>query len=918
MAPPSPPNPALAAAPDALFTPRKEFKQNQRIASEFSLLTLSGPHFVRLYNFPSTVTSAIRRLFTQHSLITTFREDAQQRFYEFTLEGKPWANSKSIKSEKLIVDIFATVLHFGYAFLSTIDYGREQDDRIILAFSKPMIYPVSSIVPLNNASAVSLQQPIRAPFAISFASQTVMRVIGPPLPSTPAVLQAVRSSWPRGVLSDKKVGDATYEFKLKGYKWFQEDTFATDSLQYILGLLEALDQHGFTLLTSLSLVNRSRVKDLWVFTGLADENQSDSPLSTPDRSSLELRRENSPQSYNANRASGNSIVPGHPPGNRSLPSSPLSTVSPTTLSSLKSKTPTPPLAKVKATTSLLRKPSPKKLSHAASASEGSAVPPDQSPRIPPSVMDMTGVGAFKRMSAENQQTPPAVIYATSGRQNGDTSSPGYPFHTMPKPSQMYPTPSILGTPNGRAAPGSRRSSLPVTPSSEKRGPFTPIPPVQLTPQSSRPRRSSTPSILTQPAPPGISVYAPSPISATSSSQQKALGNGNALYHNDGADRDPPAAETPRTATPHLLNPEVFRDSAFSSSTTDRQSYEIPIGWAGNRDDSRTPRDSGERQERQHSLQKEKDRPELERFSTGPLPPGAWSNTPTEEHDVVNHSNSFPLPPTIQEQPSQESDDVDRVMAVMMNNGGQPTPDKTEGMVPMGSPERISPLGDMRKSEAAVMGVVPTPMSSSVEKPARGTPVSTPGAPKERTTPSRKETSGWVMVNIEGKGGATGNRGHQQTQSVATPSSPPTRPPPHGRSSSDSRIPSSRGTSRSPQPFDTAAAPSSMSAAAKAIVIIDAVDAKEQKEQSGTGSAFKRFWGKATGSPNPSASNLKNSKGSSMSVVTSTNASRKKLDSEQVRQSVTRNGAPIVDQSRKRGVPMAKARRSTDKRFSSID
>ncbi|KAJ2918986.1 hypothetical protein MD484_g1380, partial [Candolleomyces efflorescens] len=96
-----------------------------------------------------------------------------------------------------------------------------------------------------------------------------MRVISPPLHLTPAILQAVRGSWPRGVVSEKKVGENCFEFKLKGYKWFQQDNFATDSLQHILSLLSSLDAHSFTLLTSLSLTNRSRVKDLWIFTGPA-------------------------------------------------------------------------------------------------------------------------------------------------------------------------------------------------------------------------------------------------------------------------------------------------------------------------------------------------------------------------------------------------------------------------------------------------------------------------------------------------------------------------------------------------------------------------------------------------------------------------------------------------------------------------
>ena len=59
---------------------------------------------------------------------------------------------------------------------------------------------------------------------------------------------------------------------------FQQDTFATDSLRHILALLTSLNSHSFSLLTSLSLTNRSRVKDLWIFTGPAPER---SPVETP-------------------------------------------------------------------------------------------------------------------------------------------------------------------------------------------------------------------------------------------------------------------------------------------------------------------------------------------------------------------------------------------------------------------------------------------------------------------------------------------------------------------------------------------------------------------------------------------------------------------------------------------------------------
>lgn len=201
------------------FVPRKEFIRDQRVVSSFSLLALSGPNLVRLYSFPLPVISALRRLFDHQNLTVRVREHSPKNFFEFSLNGRPWASPKTIESEKLIVGIMSSVLQCGYSFLSTIEYGREPDDRLAIAFSKRVAMNVlSSSGQSANGSAVTLLQPVRTPFAISFVSPSVLHVIGPPLHSTPAILQAVRGSWPRGVVSEKKLGDAIYQFKLKGYK----------------------------------------------------------------------------------------------------------------------------------------------------------------------------------------------------------------------------------------------------------------------------------------------------------------------------------------------------------------------------------------------------------------------------------------------------------------------------------------------------------------------------------------------------------------------------------------------------------------------------------------------------------------------------------------------------------------------------
>lgn len=119
-----------------------------------------------------------------------------------------------------------------------------------------------------------------------------MRVISPPRDSTPAILQAVRGSWPsRRRESATRHSNSNYvatNVRLSAAHAFtyskvaqlflsgsQEDTFAIDSLQHIMNLLESLNSHAFTLLASLTLSGDSRAKDLWIFTRSSDEPQED-------------------------------------------------------------------------------------------------------------------------------------------------------------------------------------------------------------------------------------------------------------------------------------------------------------------------------------------------------------------------------------------------------------------------------------------------------------------------------------------------------------------------------------------------------------------------------------------------------------------------------------------------------------------
>jgi hypothetical protein len=222
MSPIPPPDPTS-------FVPRREFIRDQRPASTFAILALSGAALLRLYSFSPDVLAALRKHLDEEHLILGSRELIQNNFYELSLDGKPWSNPKTTRSEKLLIEILAVLYRKGHNLLSTLDYGREQDDRIVMAFSRPSNMPLlppqpSSAPPSSNAHSMSKDfvathpQPVKVPFAISFISQSHLRVIAPPLHLTPAILQTVRGSWPRGVVSEKKVAENVYEFKLKGYR----------------------------------------------------------------------------------------------------------------------------------------------------------------------------------------------------------------------------------------------------------------------------------------------------------------------------------------------------------------------------------------------------------------------------------------------------------------------------------------------------------------------------------------------------------------------------------------------------------------------------------------------------------------------------------------------------------------------------
>ncbi|KAH9025864.1 hypothetical protein EDB85DRAFT_2149479 [Lactarius pseudohatsudake] len=506
---------------DSNIVPRREFIRDQHPASSFSILALSGAALLRLYSFPPDAVLALRKHLDSAHLILSSRELIQNNFCELSLDGKPWSNPKSTRTEKLLMDILYVLYRNDYNFLSTLDYGREQDDRLVMAFSRPsslpppppfLAPPLAPYHKKSNDSLTVVPHPTKVPFAISFISQNVLRVIAPPLHLTPAILQTVRGSWPRGVVSEKKVAENVYEFKFKGYGWFQEDTFATDSLRHILSLLSSLDVFGFTLLTSLSLNSRSRFKDLWVFLGLSQTIPTESRPSSPLGTDLKASSDRIRGRRGSYPVPANSTPSSNPRGHTRAASS--NNISSTGPNSSKS--------------GVVRKPAPRAqlpVSVAQSTASNDVIPDPETPtqraeelrmELQSSVgsaVDMTGIGTHKFGHGPQGEADESVYQRMPSRLYGNLHFPG-------TSAPVVKPPQTGGHPRGAQPFGGATRRLDAQPTTREANPHSRSRP---SPQKSASQQSGTP-------------------------------------------------------TPPLLGPGAFRDSAISSNTS--QTLDGPIAWIG--------------------------------------------------------------------------------------------------------------------------------------------------------------------------------------------------------------------------------------------------------------------------------------------------------------------------------------------------
>jgi len=539
---------------------------------------------------------------------------------------------------------------------------------------------------------------------------------------------------------------------------FQEDTFPTDSLRHILSLVGTLDGFGFTLLTSLSLHNnRSRSKDLWIFTGLSQtpspESQSSSPLGS--RTELQV-----PSSDRARERRRSHQAPAHSATATKGPSHTRAATE-SSISPLSQYLSTP--GPISSKSGVVRKPAPRaqlpvSVAHSNASNfnlHDGEIPPARSAPSEElrlelqssvgSAVDMTGIGTQKygrEPDVTLYQQAPSKVYSVS---------PGFTRH--------YPSMSA----------SIMKASQP---SESLQGVQTPL-------------RTETPSPTRE---------------ATTSTLHRS--------------RHPPVKATPQPVTP-LLSPGAFRDSAISSNTS--QTVDIPSTWHG-AGRARTPSGSGARN----------------RDPKENVLPGAWVPASAEAKESKVTGDYF-----------DESNAHSHALRPPLDR-----PEEQE--VKVSVPELVHPKHRLPRSGEATL--VSEPSRADIDR-TKGTDhsPSTKSTLDKRDNDSHKApTEGWVLVSYGQPSTTSASQAPKPTsqprlrrkQSYPPTTSQKEKPPlvrsPYSTDARGAPTSSPVGNGHKKTPSNTN--PSSMSAAAKAIVIIDAMQAK-RKATSGDApqSSFRKFF-----------------------------------------------------------------------------
>jgi hypothetical protein len=521
-------------------------------------------------------------------------------------------------------------------------------------------------------------------------------------------------------------------------------------------MLGTLDSFGFTLLTSLSLNNRSRSKDLWLFTGLSQPPSLESQSSSPLGSRTELHAA-SPDKARERRRSYQASA--HSPTTTNRPS------------------------------------------HTRAATEGSLAALSHNPHNLPPISSKSGI---VRKPAPRAQLPVSVTHSNGSNYNvHDGESPSAPS----APSELgIELQSSVGSAVDMTGVGTQKYGREPDTSLYQQAPSKSY---SVSPGYTHHYPSMSASIMkaSQPSasPPGVQTTGRTERSSTTREPHTSS--------TSLRSRHPPVKTTPQPVTP-LLSPGAFRDSAISSNTG--QTVDMPSTWPTGKEHAHTGSGTRSRGPKENVLSSTWVSASVETKAsptTGDYPDGS-------------HAHNHALRPPLNLRPEEQE-------------------------VKVGVPELVHPRHRLPRSGEATLVAESPRVDAHRTKGMSQLPSPTKLTLDKRDNESHKTPAeGWVLVSY-GQPSATSVP--QVPKPTSRPSLrrkqsfPPTRlqkPPlvrsPYTTGARGAPVGSPVGNDDKKTASNTN--PSSMSAAAKAIVIIDAMQAK-RKTTSGDApqSSFRKFF-----------------------------------------------------------------------------
>ncbi|ORX36809.1 hypothetical protein BD324DRAFT_627226 [Kockovaella imperatae] len=158
--------------------------------------------------------------------------------WEWKLSGRPWygRGDEGTHSRRLVAGILYELCVRGWHLLVSAGLTKKEWDKDTLMFKAGP--PVQRYI-----------------FPLSFHESDKIRIIDSPnLQVTQAIVQAIQNSWVLGIQQQKQRCTHSYQIKLRGQPWYTSDgLMINQARKLMMGILKALDAHGFELLASVDM-----------------------------------------------------------------------------------------------------------------------------------------------------------------------------------------------------------------------------------------------------------------------------------------------------------------------------------------------------------------------------------------------------------------------------------------------------------------------------------------------------------------------------------------------------------------------------------------------------------------------------------------------------------------------------------------